>query len=123
MMSTIELPTTAGTGSFARYVPFADRREVIVRCGKELGFRYGLELSRRKVKIADGVFELVRYQELLAPPPLLPGHRSLPAAAAKQYQPVVEVLFLPGAEVLIRREPNGFTDADVAKILDAITLH
>jgi hypothetical protein len=38
-------------------------------------------------------------------------------------QTAIEVLFLPGPEVLIRREPNGFTDAEVEKILDAITLH
>jgi hypothetical protein len=122
MTSTIKLPKTAGTGSFARYVPFADRREVIVRRGEELGLRYGLELGRRKVKVEGGEFELVKYQELLSPPPLLPGQKPLSAEAAKQYKPVFEVLFLPDAEVLIPREPRGFTDAEVEKILPALSV-
>jgi hypothetical protein len=35
---------------------------------------------------------------------------------------VSEVLFLPDAEVLIPRKPQGFTDAEVEKILSAIHL-
>jgi len=35
---------------------------------------------------------------------------------------VSEVLFLPDAEVLIRRAPDGFTDAEVEKILAAISV-
>ena len=38
MISTIALMKTADTGTFARYVPFDDQREVIVRRGRELGF-------------------------------------------------------------------------------------
>ena len=122
VMSTIELATTADFGSFARYVPFGDRREVIVRRGEERGFWYGFEQGRRKVTVKGGEFELVTYQNRLSPPPLLPGKRPLSAAAAKQYEPVSEVLFLPDAEVLIRREPDGFTDAEVEKILAAISV-
>ena len=122
MTSTIALPKTADTGSFARYVPFADGREVIVRRGRERGFRYGLALSRRKVTLGDGAFEVVTYQALLSPPPLLPGHQPLSAAAARRYGPVIEVLFLPDAEVLIPRAPDGFTDAEVGKILDAVSV-
>ena len=51
MISTIELKKTADTGTFARYVPFDDQREVLVRRGKELGFQYGLEQSRRMVRV------------------------------------------------------------------------
>ena len=122
MTSTIGLPKSADTGSFARYVPFDDRRQVIVRRGKELGFRYGLELGRRKVKVEGGEFELVKYQDLLHPPPRFPGQQPLSAEEAKRYKPVFEVLFLPDAEVLIPREPNGFTDAEVATILAAISV-
>jgi len=122
VMSTIELATTADFGSFARYVPFGDRREVIVRRGEERGFWYGFEQGRRKVKVEGGEFELVKYQNRLSPPPLLPGKRPLSAAAAKQYEPVSEVLFLPDAEVLIPRAPDGFTDAEVDKILAAISV-
>jgi len=120
--SIIELPKTADTGSFARYVPFGDTREVIVRRSSELGFPYGFVLSRRMVKVAGGEFELVKYRNLLSPPPLVPGQEPLSAEAAKHYAPVVEVLFLPDAEVLIPREPDGFTDAEVAKILAAISV-
>jgi hypothetical protein len=120
MTSAIELPKTANTGSFARYVPFGDRREVIVRRGKEPGFRYGFEQGRRMVRVQGGEFALVTYQDLLSPPPLVPGQEPLSAEAAKQYEPVFEVLYLPDAEVLIPREPSGFTDAEVERILDAI---
>ncbi len=120
--STIELAKTADIGSFARYVPFGDRREVIVRRGKELGFWYGFELGRRKVKVEGGEFELVKYQNRLSPPPLLPGQQRLSGAAARQYEPITEVLFLPDAELLIPREPDGFTDAEVEKILAAISV-
>lgn len=122
MTSAIELPKTANTGSFARYVPFGDRREVIVRRGKELGVRYGFEQGRRMVQIQGGEFALVTYQNLLSPPPLVPGQEPLSAEAAKQYEPVFEVLFLPDAEVLIPREPSGFTDAEVERILGAISV-
>jgi hypothetical protein len=122
MTSIITLTKTADTGSFARYVPFGDTREVIVRRGKELGFRYGFEQSRRMVQVRGGEFALVTYQELLSPPPLLPGQEPLSAGAVKQYEPVFEVLFLPDAEVLIPREPNGFTDVEVERILGAISV-
>lgn len=99
-----------------------DRRELIVRRGEERGFWYGFEQGRRKVTVKGGEFELVTYQNRLSPPPLLPGKRPLSAAAAKQYEPVSEVLFLPDAEVLIPRAPDGFTDAEVEKILAAISV-
>ncbi len=121
MRSRIDLKKTADTGSFARYVPFGDGREVIVRRGKELGFRYGLELSRRTVKVKGVAFPLVRYQALLSPPPLSPGQKPMSAEAAKRYKPESEVLRLPDAEILMRREPQGFTDAEVDKILAAIS--
>lgn len=68
--STIELPKAADTGSFARYVPFGDTREVIVRRSEELGFRYGIELSRRKVKIEGRQFELVQVPKPAVPAPI-----------------------------------------------------
>ncbi|MEW5740015.1 MAG: hypothetical protein AB1938_13870 [Myxococcota bacterium] len=122
MTSTIALKKTADTGTFARYVPFDDGREVVVRRGKELGFHYGLEQGRRKVKVRGGEFELVKFMAVLSPPPLAPGKKPLSPEAAKRYQPVSEVLFLPDAEVAIRREPDGFSEAEVAKILAAISV-
>ena len=120
--SRIDLKCTADTGTFARYVPFGDQREVIVRRGKELGFNYGLEQSRRMVKVKGYKFPLVRTMALLSPPPMRPGQAPMSPKAAKNYQPESEVLYLPDAEVLIRREPSGFSSAEVEKILAAISV-
>jgi hypothetical protein len=122
MTSIIDLPKTVDTGSFARYVPFGDGREVIVRRGEERGFHYGLELGRKRVTLDGGAFELVRFQGLLSPPPLLSGRASPLPQSMEVYRPVAEVLFLPDAEVLMRRAPGGFSDAEVESILDAISV-
>jgi hypothetical protein len=120
--SRIALKCTADTGTFARYVPFDDKREVIVRRGSELGFQYGEELSRKMVKIKGHSFPLVRTQASLSPPPLGPGHKPLSKEAAKRYEPESDVLYLPDAEVLIARQPDGFSPAEVEKILAAISV-
>ena len=122
MRSRIDLRRTDDTGTFARYRPFRwDRREVIVRRGRELGFNYGLEQSRRQVMVQGTAFPLVRYVEILSPPPLEAGGVPLSPEAARSYRPEVDVLVLPDAEVLLVREPDGFTDAEVDKILAAIS--
>lgn len=120
--SRIDLKCTADTGTFARYIPFGDRREVIVRRGKELGFNYGLEQSRRMVKVKGYQFPLVRTIALISPPPMRQGQEPMSSKAAKNYKPESEVLYLPDAEVLIRREPSGFSNAEVEKILAAISV-
>lgn len=117
--SVIALRKTADTGTFARYQPFDDNREVIVRRGRELGHDYGLSMRRRAVKVGGVDFELVTYQQILSPPVQVPGQPSL--ADSGQYRPISEVLYLPDAEVLIRREPNGFSSAELELILQAIT--
>ena len=122
MTSTIALTKTADTGTFARYVPFADAREVIVRRGKEMGFQYGIEVLRRKMKVHGGEFPLVRYQAILSPPPMQPGQKPMSEKAAANYKPISDVLVLPDAEVLIRHAPDGFTDAEFEKILAAISV-
>jgi len=120
--SRLNLKCTADTGTFARYVPFGDQREVIVRRGTELGFNYGLEQSRRMVTVKGHQFPLVRSIAILSPPPMRKGQAPMSPQAAKNYQPESEVLYLPDAEVLIRREPSGFSSAEVEKILAAISL-
>lgn len=120
--SRIDLKCTADTGTFARYVPFGDGREVIVRRGREMNFNYGAERSRRTVKVKGYSFPLVRTVAVLSPPPLRPGQAPISKEASKNYQPESEVLYLPDAEVLIRREPKGFSDAEVEKILAAISV-
>jgi hypothetical protein len=119
--SRIALKCTADGDTFARYVPFGDQREVIVRRGKEMGFNYGSEKSRRMVTIKGHKFPLVRTQAILSPPPMHPGQKPMSKEAAKNYKPESEVLYLPDAEVLIRREPQGFSSAEVEKILAAIS--
>lgn len=122
MTSTIELKKTADTGTFARYLPFDDGREVIVRRGKELGFQYGIPQGRRKVKVKGGEFECVKFMAIISPPAMRPGDKPMSEEAAKNFKPLSEVVFLPDAEVLIRREPKGFSDAEVEKILAAISV-
>ena len=122
--STVSLRKTVDTGTFARYQPFDDPREVIVRRGKELGFDYGLELSRRTVKVRGGEFLMVRRQTFLSPPPAVEPWRKPPPPqkTAANLKPISDLLMLPDAEVLIRREPDGFTDEEVATILAAISV-
>ena len=93
-----------------------------MRRGRELGFQYGFELSRRTVKVKGGEFALVKYQAILSPPPMRAGQPPMSAEAAKNYKPISDVLVLPDAEVLVRREPGGFTDGELEKILAAITV-
>jgi hypothetical protein len=40
----------------------------------------------------------------------------------RAYRPESEVLYVPGAEILIPREPVGFTDDEVTRILGALEL-
>lgn len=103
--------------SFERYVPFGDRREVILRRGRELGASYGFEIGRRTVTVGGRELELVRYRELLSPPPLQPGQPLMTPAQAAHYTPESEVYRAPGLEVLLRRTPDGFTDEEVVEIL------
>jgi len=111
---------TIDDGPFARWRPFGDDREVIVRRGERMGFDYGLEQSRRTVTVGGVERELVRYQAFLSPPPLGPGQPPLCPSAAKRFTPESEVLRLPDAEFLIRREPDGFSDDEVELILECL---
>lgn len=120
--SIIDLPCIADAGSFARYDPFGNGRQVIVRRGASMGFPYGMQSSERLVRIGDLDVRLTRYTALLSPPPWTPGSTPMTAEAARNYKPESEVLHLPDAEVLIRRAPNGFSDDEVELILAAITL-
>ncbi len=113
----MDLPSTDS----GRYVPFGDGREVIVRRGSAMGFRYGLEQSRRVVVLHGHRLSLVRSTATYSPPVLVPGAPVMSARGARSYTPESEVLYLPDAEVLIRREPDGFSDAEVATILAAIS--
>jgi len=112
---------TTDTGTFVRYVPFDDERVVVVRRGHEMGHSHGLEKSRRFVTVSGRELPLVRFRAILSPPPLHAG-ASLSEEAARRYQPESEVLFLPDAEVVLRREPDGFSDREVEVILGKISL-
>ena len=102
----IALPCVFESGTFARYRPFADDRHVVARRGRELGFDYGLEQGRRRAGRPGAEVELVAYRYLLT------------CAAGEEH---CEVLRAPGVEILIPRGERGFTDAEVERILTAIT--
>ena len=61
----IDMPATVDTGSFARYVPFGDKREVIVRRGAELGRSHGLPKGTRRVVVSALEFDRVTYQTVV----------------------------------------------------------
>jgi len=121
LTSRIDLPNSAAGKSFARLVPFGDGREVIVRRDGATA-HYGLEQGQRLVAIAGHEFLVVRYVALLSPPVLRPGEAPMSPEAARSYKPEYDVLYLPDAEVLIPREPRGFSDAEVGRILAAVSL-
>jgi hypothetical protein len=118
LRSRIDLPKTFDNGTFARLVPFGDKREVIVRRGTELGGSYGLEQGRRVVTLGGVEVAIVRYHDLLSPPPLTAGMP--PISDDSNYRPVRDVVYLPDAEVLVDRGPTGFSDAELELILAAI---
>ncbi len=122
MPSTIAFEKTADTGTFSRYDPFGDGRTLTVRRGEEMGLQYGFEQSRRTVEVQGRSFPLVRFEAILSPPPLMPGAPLLSPEAARHYHPQFDVLFLPDAEISIRRDPDGFSDEEVEAILEAISL-
>jgi hypothetical protein len=95
---------------------------VVVRRGKELGFRYGSEVSRRQVEVDGHPFWMVRFRRLLSPPAHRPGAPPLPPAALASYSHESEVLMLQDAEVLVRRTPEGFSDDEVEWILRTIRI-
>ena len=121
--STVEIafPSTVDSGKFARYTPFGDGRELIVRRGASTGFHYGFEKVQRRVKLQGGEFDLITYESILSPPVLMPGQAVIPDTE-DSYRPVYDVLYLPEVEVMIPRRPvkRGFTDAEVGKILSGI---
>jgi len=121
LTSRIDLPGTPRS-PFGRLVPFGDGREVIVRRGPAMGHDHGFERWRRLVRIGGHEFLVVTSMALHSPPVLAPGAQPMSAEAARSYQPISDVLYLPDAEVLIRREPDGFTDAEVERIVSAIAL-
>jgi hypothetical protein len=122
MPSIIRFEKTTDAGTFSRYVPFNDGRELIVRRGGEMGFSYGLELSRRMVEVDGRPLPLVRFRAILSPPPLMPGASRMNAEAAERYRPVFDVLFLADAEMLMHRQPDGFSDEQVETVLRGISL-
>lgn len=120
--SLIHLRCIADTGTFARYVPFADERQIVVRRGAALGHDYGLqEPGDRSVTISGIVVTITRHTQILSPPVLEPGNAPMPGAEHFDH-PEFEVLRLPDAEVLIQRSPDGFSDEEVIQILAAITI-
>lgn len=121
--SVIDMRCIADTGSFARYVPFSDERQVIVRRGAALGHNYGLKAPGERLVTISGVDVYVtRHRQILSPPALETTSKPMTPEAQRRYHPESDVLRLPDAEVLIPRHPDGFSDEEVTQILAAITL-
>lgn len=121
--SSIDLHCIANTGTFARYQPFSDERQVVVRRGTELGHGYGLQHAQeRRITISGVEVTITRHSQILSPPVLEPGSERLTPEAARRYRREHDVVRLPDAEVMIPRSPDGFTDDEVALILAAITV-
>jgi len=114
----LDLPCTYDNGSFARYTPFGDRREVIVRRGIEMGTcAYGIEEGTRTATIAGEQVRVTRYHQLLSPPPWTPGAAPVDPSA---YANTSDVVYLPDAELLLDRGVEGFSDEEVERVLSAI---
>lgn len=120
--SVIDLRCIADTGTFARHVPFADERQVIVRRGAKLRHDYGTrDPGERLVTISGVDVPVTRHRQILSPPVL--EATDAPTTPGVQHDhPEFDVLWLPDAEVMIPRRPDGFSDDEVAQILTAITL-
>ncbi len=118
--SRFDLPVDSEGPKFARLVPFEDGREVIVRRESELGFNYGMGSPRPAVTLHGIRVPVIHYVSILSPPVLAPGAKPMSREAAAAYQPECDVYYLPDADLMIRRVPKGFSDAEVAKILAAI---
>lgn len=117
------MPCIVNTGTFARYQPFSDERQVIVRRGAKLGGNYGpQDPDERHIVISGIEVTITRHFQILSPPVLEPGAEPLTPEAASRYRPEYDVVRLPDAEVMIQRSPEGFTDDEVAQIIATITL-
>lgn len=113
----------ADTGTFARYQPFSDERQVIVRRGTELGHGYGLQHpDERRVVISGIEVAITHHSQVLSPPVWEPGDDALAPEVASRYRPEYDVIWLPDAEVMVPRRPDGFTDDEVTQIIATITL-
>ena len=116
------MPCIANTGTFARYQPFSDDRQIIVRRGAGLGHDYGLRHpDERHVAISGIDVTITSHTQTLSPPTLDPGDEPLTSDAAARYRQAYDVLWLPDAEVMIPRSPEGFTDHEVEQIISTIT--
>ena len=71
-----------------------------------MGFKYGVEESRRDVTVNGVVLALVRHLQILSPPPFVPGQGPLSPDAARRYFPESEVLVLPDVEVPLPHIPQ-----------------
>lgn len=103
----VTLPCSFDNGTFARYKPFADDRQVVARRGREMGFDYGSAKGRRRVAVGENTFELVEYEDVL----------TCGAGTIR-----CELLRLPDAELLFPKGVDGFSDAEIEHILASVKL-
>jgi hypothetical protein len=107
---------------FARYRPFNDEREILLRRGggaREIRLDPPFVSAMGPARIGPFVVEVVRMQQVLSPPVMEPGR---PPTNPEDYRPVDDILLLPDGELLIRRSPRGFSDMEVSRILAGIEI-
>ena len=66
-------------------------------------------------------YDFITYEGILSPPPHQPGQPFHPEADA-WYHPTYDVLYLPGTEVMIPRKPRGFSEGEVQRILQSMSV-
>lgn len=122
MSTRFSFPGVVDKGVFLRAYPFSDARAVVVRRGADMQSQYGLLLSESSLSVQGQTFLVTRHRSILSPPVLAPGQPLLSPGMANAYQPVTDVVRFPDAHLLIRRAPDGFSDEEVATILQYVEI-
>jgi hypothetical protein len=106
---------------FVRFGPFDAREIVFLRGGPVRHIQPDPVFFSTvgNARVGPYGIEVLRHRQVPSPPVAQPG---APPVSPAEYQPVDDVLLLPDGELRIRREPYGFNDAEVARIIASIEI-
>jgi hypothetical protein len=124
LASRIALPVVDEGPGYVRFRPFNDARVILLLRGQppREGIPPGVTPFWSLVATAPVgpfVVEVLRNKLVLSPPPWQPG---MPPVDPQDYEPVDDVLLLPDGELRIPRAPRGFSDGEIAFIVQSIQL-